>query len=355
MSRQRTSPPIREQVKARANRKTEIPRGRREEGNWDKVVSTGSTLLDLAISGTRVRGGGLGGGIIVEIFGPEAVGKSVLIAEIIGSVQRMGGDTWLNDTEARTNVVFFKLFGAELGPDNLATMPSIEETFDFICRVWDPKGEGPIHGAFIDSIADLLTKAELNGEAADGGYTGARRAAMFSEKFRQAAAVIQSKNYLIVCSNQIREKLGVQFGKKTQAAGAGKAVLHAFSVRLEMARGSRVYAEKTIRGKVIKEPIGVETTVTVEKSSVDKPFRSAPVIITFDYGVDDVQANLKWYKQTTGENKYWNGEQSLARAIQRVEEQGTEMQLREDVIGLWEEIQDAFRPERKPKTRWDGE
>ena len=67
------------------------------------MISTGSTLLDLIISGTRVRGGGLPGGILVEIFGPSGTGKTVLLCEIGGVIQRQNGDVRYGDPEARLN------------------------------------------------------------------------------------------------------------------------------------------------------------------------------------------------------------------------------------------------------------
>ena len=78
----------------------------KKKDNTDVMISTGSTLLDLAISGTAIRGGGLAGGIFVEIFGPSGSGKTVLLSEIAGGVQRQGGQVMFHDPEARLNKTF---------------------------------------------------------------------------------------------------------------------------------------------------------------------------------------------------------------------------------------------------------
>ncbi|MHA2070034.1 MAG: hypothetical protein ACXABY_37185, partial [Candidatus Thorarchaeota archaeon] len=74
---------------------------RRIDACWDRMYSTGSTQLDLAISGTRVRGGGIPGGIMVEIFGPPSTGKTALLAEIIAGAQLKGGEAMFGDPEGR--------------------------------------------------------------------------------------------------------------------------------------------------------------------------------------------------------------------------------------------------------------
>lgn len=80
------------------------------DGSIGTVISTGSTLLDLAISGGRVRGGGIPGGIFVEAFGPPSSGKTVLLCEIAGAIQRQGGEVMFYDPEARLNKKFAEVF-----------------------------------------------------------------------------------------------------------------------------------------------------------------------------------------------------------------------------------------------------
>jgi len=88
------------------------------DGDFGTIISTGSTLLDLAISGGRVRGGGLPGGILVEAFGPSGSGKTVLLSEIAGAVQRQNGEIMFADPEARLNKQFAAMFGLDLKDDD---------------------------------------------------------------------------------------------------------------------------------------------------------------------------------------------------------------------------------------------
>src|SRR5690606_20976498 len=130
--------------------------------NLEKTISTGSTLLDLAISGGRIREGGLVGGILVEIFGQSQSGKTVLLSEIAGDVQRKGGDIRFSDPEARLNKQFAKLFGLEVTPEQYDRPNTVPEVFEPV-RHWEPNPstKGAISGIFADSLAALSTDLEM--------------------------------------------------------------------------------------------------------------------------------------------------------------------------------------------------
>jgi len=321
------------------------------DGDFGQVISTGSTLLDLAISGSRIRGGGLPGGIMVEIFGPEGSGKSVLLAQIAGNIQKAKGDIWFNDTEGRLDRAFAFLSGAKIDDGNSVIMPSINDTFQFIRSEWEPTGTG-INGAFIDSLANLVSDEEV-----DAGYAGARRAAVFNEALRKTSTVIKDKKYLVVCSNQVRDNLSAMaFGKKTRAAGNSRATLHQMSLRLEINKPRKLVKEIKVHGKKIKQTYGVKANIKVEKSSIDSPFREAPIYIIFAYGIDDIQANLQFYKDMTGDSTYVNPEladsgfKAMDDAISNIEEKGLENDLKEKVIEFWHEIQEKFLTKRKRRV-----
>jgi hypothetical protein len=105
----------------------------------------------------------------------------------------------------------------------------------------------------------------------------------------------------------------------------------------------------------VERVVGVEVEVYVYKSSIDKPYRSAPVVIIFDYGIDDIRANLQFLKKYSGSTTYCIGEtklaQSLDESIRIVEERRMEKELREEVIDLWEEIESKFESDRVKKRR----
>ena len=320
------------------------------DGHTDVMVSTGSTLLDLVISGGRVRGGGIPTGISVEAFGPSGSGKTVLLCEIAGDVQRKKGEIMFQDPEARLNEQFAMLFDMRVKPENINKPNTVTEVFKSI-REWEPKNPDTLNGIFIDSLAALSTNLEMDND--DGDKMGKRRAKEFSEGFRKHARILADRNILTVCSNQIRQTDG-KFGPVYKSPG-GEAIGFYTSLRLRHGAIEKLYKTITRKGKEIKKIIGVKTIIEVFKSSVWKPYGKAPLTIIFDYGIDDIRENLQYIKDFEKNKTYMVGERSLGvgllQAIRKVEQEDLIEELREQVIDLWEEIEEAFKEERQPKQR----
>lgn len=348
MPMKRNKPSISKERKAARIPKKEKP----YKGNTETMVSTGSTLLDLAISGNRKRGGGLPGGILVEAFGPEGAGKTVLLCEIAGAIQRLNGDIMFNDPEARINKQFASMFDLDTSELTIEEPDTVTEVIGNI-RDWEPKGNGKINGIMTDSLAALSTRLELDNK--EGDKMGQRRAKEFSEGFRKICRILKQQNYLMVCSNQIRDKVDAMgYGEKFTTPG-GKAVPFYSSVRLRLFKPEKIKKKIKVKGKEVTKVIGTNVKVEVYKNSVDAPYRTANIIIQFDYGIDDIRANLQYLKDFTKSNTYAIGDLSLGRsiedAIQKVEEDGLETDLKDAVIDLWEEIESKFKVERKKKKR----
>ncbi len=106
--------------------------------------------------------------------------------------------------------------------------------------------------------------------------------------------------------------------------------------------------------KELERVIGVTTEVEVYKNSVWKPYRSAPLTIIFDYGIDNIRENLQYLKRIQGTSIYMLGETKLDRSLEKsiaiIEEEGMEKQLEEAVIDLWEEVESQFDSNRKRRT-----
>ena len=339
-----------ESLSTQMKRKVETPPEPIEElkGNFDTVISTGSTLLDLAISGGRIRGGGLPGGILVEAFGPSGSGKSVLLSSIGGNIQRQGGDLMFYDPEARLDFAFSAMFGLKIKEDNYLTPDTVTEVFEAV-RKWKPKGNNVVHGIMTDSLAALSTDSEIEGNDA----FGARRAKEMSEQARLTCREIKNKNYLMVASNQVRENIGAtMYQPKTKTTG-GMAIGFYASVRLQFANPKEIKKEIIFNGVKIQKTIGVETNVKVFKNSIWKPYESAPLTLIFDYGIDDVKENLQFLKDFKKTSTYTLGGEKLAvsieESIQIIENSGCEDVLKNEVIDLWTLIQEEFKSERKPK------
>ncbi|MDM7919242.1 MAG: hypothetical protein QUS12_08770 [Methanosarcina sp.] len=354
MKRSRGEEPLSSQVKRKVTQEPfSIQSIQKEEydGNFGRVISTGSTLLDLAISGGRIRGGGVPGGILVEIFGPSGSGKTVLLSEMGGSVQRQGGDLMFHDPEARLDKTFAKMFGMEIKEENYKQPNRVPEVFKAV-RAWEPEGDkNVIHGVFADSLAALSTTQEMDND--EGDKMGMRRAKEFSEELRKTCRILKQNNYLMVCSNQVRINIDAgPYGQKYTTPG-GESIGFYSSLRLRTLKPEKIKRKIKIKGKEEMRVIGVETQVEVFKSSIWKPYHIAPVTILFDYGVDDIRDCLQYLKDYYQTRVYTIGNQTLSNsmeeAIQMVEQDNLEEALREEVINVWEEIESKFRSERKPK------
>jgi recombination protein RecA len=374
----RNKKPLSEQVKDSVK-----PKEKKEEPK--KIyISTGSTALDLAISGGVNHEGGIPLGIIMEIYGGEGSGKTVLMAQIAGNIQKQNGDIDYNDTEGRLDRDFAAMFGAHLDDKNSFTNNGIRETFK---HVQESKSKAPIRGFFIDSLANL------DEPDAEGGYSGARRAAVFTEEIRWTAKEIKDQNIIVVCSNQIRDKINAMpFEEKTRAAGASRQALHQFSIRLKIKSVEKIRKTITISGSKTKRIIGKKINIVVEKSSVDIDYREASITLIHRYGIDDIRDNLEYIKQYTGKYPDIFGEERpdlesmeiddlkdyiresgikqkidkkltkedlikmvddyekpLSEYIELVEQNNLEDELKQEMIKVWNEVENAFVPNRKKR------
>lgn len=318
------------------------------KGNFKTLISTGSTLLDLAISGGRVRGGGIPGGILVEIFGPSTSGKTVLLSEIGGDIQRKKGEVMFYDPEARLDQLYATMFGLHIKEENYKTPDTIPELFKSV-RKWNVDN-GRVNCILADSLAALSTDQEMDKE--EGDKMGMRRPKEFSEELRKTCRILKRNNYLMVCSNQIRQNIGVMFGDKTTPTG-GEAIGFYSSLRLKTSfqKTSKIMVTKSFHGKDVERAVGVAIKVVVTKNSSWKPLHEAPLTIIWDYGIDDIRENLKFVKEYTDSSWYsLSGTKlsnSLDKAIAIIEgESGLQEELKEQTIDLWEAIEKKFDSNR---------
>lgn len=320
--------------------------------DFSRVISTGSTLLDLAISGGAVRGGGIPPGIMVVGYGPSGAGKTVLACEIAGAIQRMGGELKYRDSEARLNSKFAETFDLDYDAVDYTQPNTISEAFTDLHK-WNPDLD-KINGYIVDSLAALSTSMEMDND--EGDKMGMRRAKEFSEHLRKGARNIKNKNLILFCTNQIRENSDAKtpYSRKDVNPG-GKAIEFYSSLILRFTSFSKIKEKVTIKGKEVTRVVGIEGIIEVDKSSIWKPYRQAPITIYFDYGIDDIRENLKFVKQYTGSTSYTLGGEpigkSLDNAIRAIEKGRLEQQLKEEVIDLWEEIESKFDSNRKKKVR----
>jgi RecA/RadA recombinase len=340
------------QIKDHAKKKKTKKKKPKYEGNTELTISTGSTLLDLAISGGRKRGGGLFGGTMVVGYGPSGAGKTVLACEIAGAIQRAGGELKYEDSEARLNKVFARTFDLNTKILDVGNPDTIPEAFIKLHK-WQPKNTNIINGYIIDSLAALSTAMEMEND--DGDKMGGRRAKEFSAELRKGKVKIKKKNMLLFCTNQIRDKMDAYKNERKDVNPGGHAIEFYSSLIMRFSSFKKIWKKIKIKGKEEKRAIGIEGELEIVKSSIWKPFRTAPITIFFDYGIDDIRENLKYIKRFTGATVYKVNNTKLSneldKAIEMVEENELEDELKEQVIDLWEEVENKFEIKRKKKKR----
>jgi recombination protein RecA len=262
-----------------------------------EVISTGCLSLDLALGV-----GGIPKGRIIEIYGPEASGKTTLAMHIVAEVQKHGGVAAFVDAEHALDPDRAKAVGVKIDKLLISQPDNGEQALDIVDALVRSNSVDII---VVDSVAALTPRAEIEGDMGDS-HMGLH-ARLMSQALRKLTAIISKSNSTVIFINQIRMKIGVMFGNPETTTG-GQALKFYSSVRIEVRRLAQIKQGDAIIGNRVKAKI--------VKNKVAAPFKTTEFDIMFgeggiSYTGDLLDTSVLYHAVAKNGNTYSFGEVKL--------------------------------------------
>ncbi len=298
------------------------------------AVSTGSVSLDIAL-GVK----GVPRGRVVEIFGPEASGKTTLAQHIIAEVQKLHGLAAFIDAEHALDPDYARKIGVDV--DNLLisqpdTGEQALEILETLVR------SNAVDVVVVDSVAALVPKAEIEGEMGES-HMGLQ-ARLMSQALRKLTGIISKTKTVVIFINQIRQKIGIVFGNPETTTG-GNALKFYSSVRIEIRRAAQIKQGDKIIGNRVK--------IKVVKNKVSAPFRTTEFDIMYNEGIslsgDALDTGVTHRVIHKSGNSYTFGEEKLGVGREKAKEylRANPKLLKQIQNKVWEAVERGEAPEEE--------
>ena len=313
-----------------------------------EAISTGSISLDAA---TGI--GGVPRGRVVEIFGPEASGKTTICLQVIAEAQRNQGIAAFIDTEHALDIAYAKRLGVDVNNLMLSQPEYGEQALEIVETL---VRSGALDVIVIDSVAALTPRAEIEGEMGDP--TMGVQARLMSQALRKLTAAISKSKTLVMFTNQLRQKIGIMFGNPETTTG-GNALKFYASLRLDIRRIEAIKDGQNIVGNRVK--------VKVVKNKVAPPFREAQFDILYNEGISrlgdlidtGVDHNIitksgSWFSY--GNDRIGQGRDAVKKYLQENEKvaKTIEHELRKKLGLLPDEAQEKQQKAESPSPKPDA-
>ncbi len=308
-----------------------------------EVISTGSLSLNAAL--------GIGGvprGRVVEIYGPEASGKTTLCLHVIAEAQRTGGMAAFIDAEHALDINYSRRIGVDVANLLVSQPESGEQALEIVQTL---VRSNALDVVVIDSVAALVPRAEIEGEMGDP--TMGAQARLMSQALRKLTSAISKSQTTVIFTNQLRQKIGIMFGNPETTTG-GNALKFYASIRLDIRRKDVI--------KDGTEIIGNRVKVKVVKNKVAPPFRETEFDILYnegiskigeliDLGVDHgvIQKSGAWFSYST--ERLGQGRDAVKKLLR--EEPKLLANIEKEVkqkLGIYQEPAPAEQPQPKQET-----
>ena len=251
-----------------------------------KFIKSGSKLLDLAL------GGGWARGRISNVVGDKAVGKTLICIEAAANfvIQEPKAKIRYREAESAFDELYAEALGFPLSKVDFGEpIETIEDLFEDLSKVVEAAKVPELY--IVDSLDALSDRSEMERGIDEGSY-GTGKAKQMSQLFRRLVRKLAEKDVTLMIISQVRDNIGVTFGRKTTRSG-GRALDFYASQIIFLSQIEKL--SKTISN--VKRITGIEIKAMVDKNKIGMPFRDAQFPIMFGYGIDDQRACLNWIKQ----------------------------------------------------------